>query len=137
MNLSVFDLFKIGIGPSSSHTVGPMWAAVRFAEGLDSLEPVARVSIDLYGSLALTGRGHCTDKAVLLGLSGERPDQIESELVDVIVERVRQKKRLRLAGQKDIPFDEARDLVFHDTESLPFHPNAVRFSAFDAAGKSV
>ena len=118
MAVSVFDLFKIGIGPSSSHTVGPMWAAVRFVTGLEAADKVRRVKVDLYGSLALTGRGHCTDKAVLLGLSGERPDQVDPDVVDVIVERVRGRKRLRFAGRTEIPFDEKNDLLFHQTESL-------------------
>ena len=133
MNLSVFDLFKIGIGPSSSHTVGPMWAAVRFAESLGNPQAVERVKIDLYGSLALTGRGHCTDKAVLLGLSGERPDTVDPDLVDVIVERVRSKCVIRLAGFREIPFHEATDLLFHESETLPFHPNGLRFTAYDRA----
>lgn len=128
MNLSVFDLFKIGIGPSSSHTVGPMWAAVRFIEALNNV-PVDRIQIDLYGSLALTGRGHCTDKAVILGLSGERPDTIDADLVDLIVDQVRQKQRLRLGGGREIAFLEARDLIFHDDETLSFHPNGLRFTA--------
>lgn len=135
MNLSVFDLFKIGIGPSSSHTVGPMWAAVRFAQAVRDPDQVARVKIDLYGSLALTGRGHCTDKAVLLGLSGEKPDTVDPDVVDVIVERIRKQKKLRLNGAREIPFDESRDLIFHETESLPFHPNGMRFSVYDKDGK--
>ncbi|CAN5314016.1 L-serine ammonia-lyase [soil metagenome] len=137
MNLSVFDLFKIGIGPSSSHTVGPMWAAVRFVTALETAgltHLVRRVQVDLYGSLALTGRGHCTDKAVLLGLSGERPDEIESEVVDVIVDRVRKLKKLRFAGRQEIEFNESSDLLFHEAESLPFHPNGLRFTAVAETG---
>jgi L-serine dehydratase len=133
MNLSTFDLFKIGIGPSSSHTVGPMWAAVKFAESLKNPQSISRVKVDLYGSLALTGRGHCTDKAILLGLSGEKPDTIDPDVVDVIVERIRRTKKLRLAGTREIDFDETHDLLFHETESLPFHPNGMRFTAFDSA----
>lgn len=128
MNLSVFDLFKIGIGPSSSHTVGPMWAAVRFIETLQN-RSVDRVQVDLYGSLALTGRGHCTDKAVILGLSGERPDTIDADLVDLIVDQVREKQKLRLGGGREISFLEARDLCFHKDQTLPFHPNGMRFTA--------
>ena len=129
MALSVFDLFKIGIGPSSSHTVGPMLAAHRFADGLCHIEGIARVRTDLYGSLALTGRGHCTDKAVLLGLSGEKPDSVDPDMVDPIVEQIRTRRELRLAGVRLISFDEARDLVFHMTESLPRHANALRLTA--------
>src|SRR5262245_56107012 len=132
MALSVFDLFKIGIGPSSSHTVGPMWAALRFAQALDArgvLTRVRRVRADLYGSLALTGRGHSTDKAILLGLSGERPDTIDPESVETIVERTRSLRTLQLAGRFAVPFDEASDLVFHDDESLPRHPNGLRLAA--------
>ncbi|MBX7104554.1 MAG: L-serine ammonia-lyase [Gemmataceae bacterium] len=133
MALSVFDLFKIGIGPSSSHTVGPMLAAYRFAAPLRDAD-VARVHVDLYGSLALTGRGHCTDKAVLLGLSGEMPDTVDPDIADPMVERIRSNGRLRFAGRTEIAFDEPRDLVFHMTESLPRHPNALRISARDAVG---
>jgi L-serine dehydratase len=137
MALSVFDLFKIGIGPSSSHTVGPMWAALRFIQMLETqgvLGHVGRVCADLYGSLALTGRGHATDKAVLLGLSGERPDTIDPEAVEPIVQQALSRHALRLAGRFAIPFYEAGDLVFHGDESLPHHPNGLRLSAFDAAG---
>ena len=140
MNLSVFDLFKIGVGPSSSHTVGPMWAAVRFVESLQAqglFERTRRVRTDLYGSLALTGRGHATDKAILLGLSGERPDQIDPDVVDVIVERIRTRNALRLGGGREVPFGESADLLFHMTESLPFHPNGIRFTAFDEAGNEL
>jgi L-serine dehydratase len=137
MNLSVFDLFKIGVGPSSSHTVGPMWAAVRFVESLQAkglFDRTQRVQTDLYGSLALTGHGHATDKAILLGLSGEKPDQIDPDVVDVIVDRIRTKNRLRLGSTREIPFTESADLLFHRTESLPFHPNGIRFTAIDEAG---
>lgn len=140
MNLSVFDLFKIGVGPSSSHTVGPMWAAVRFVESLQSkglFEKTGRVKTDLYGSLALTGHGHATDKAILLGLSGEKPDEIDPDTVDVIVERIRGKNRLRLGGTREIPFTESADLLFHMKESLPFHPNGIRLTAFDETGKEL
>src|SRR6188508_950974 len=102
MSLSVFDLFKIGIGPSSSHTVGPMKAALRFVQDVDTqgiLAQVQRVQIDLYGSLALTGRGHATDKAVLLGLSGERPDTVDPDVVDPIVRQALSRRTLRLAGR--------------------------------------
>src|SRR5262245_60012420 len=99
MALSVFDLFKIGIGPSSSHTVGPMWAAHRFLRALEAQgvsEQVRRVRVDLYGSLALTGKGHATDKAVLLGLLGETPDQVDPDAADALVAQVRSTQALRL-----------------------------------------
>ena len=140
MNLSVFDLFKIGIGPSSSHTVGPMLAAYRFAAGLrdrGDLPGVARVLADLYGSLALTGKGHATDKAVILGLAGERPDAVDADSADAVVELVRANGALRLAGTRRIGFREATDLLFHRETFLPFHPNGVKFTAFDAAGREV
>ena len=140
MSLSVFDLFKIGIGPSSSHTVGPMWAALRFARDLDAqgwLPHVTRLQIDLYGSLALTGRGHATDKAVLLGLMGQQPDTIDPDAVEALVGRVRGEYVLTLAGRRDVTFHEATDLRFHRRESLPRHPNGMRFAAFDAVGMLV
>src|SRR5262249_22117629 len=140
MPLSVFDLFKIGIGPSSSHTVGPMLAAFRFVERLAAagiLDQVERVCVNLYGSLALTGRGHATDKAVLLGLAGERPDTVDPDAVEPLVARVRSQQVLPLAGKFSIPFQEATDLVFHERESLPRHPNGIRLRAFTAGGKSL
>jgi L-serine dehydratase len=137
MSLTVFDLFKIGIGPSSSHTVGPMWAALRFVRGLgDRLAGVRRVRAELFGSLTATGRGHATDKAVLLGLSGEQPDTTDPDGVDPLVDVIRGTGKLRLAGRVSIPFHEPDDLVFHD-HSLPRHPNGLRFTAFDAAGAGI
>ncbi|WP_426415099.1 L-serine ammonia-lyase [Aestuariirhabdus sp. LZHN29] len=137
MSLSLFDLFKVGIGPSSSHTVGPMWAAQRFltlieAQGL--LAQAARVRVSLYGSLAMTGKGHATDTAVLLGLSGERPDQVDPDGIASALEAIRSRKILRLGGQLEIAFDETRDLCFLFGESLPQHPNGMRFELFDQAG---
>lgn len=137
MALSVFDLFKIGIGPSSSHTVGPMWASRRFAEELGAsglLSRVRRVRADLYGSLALTGRGHATDTAILLGLSGERPDDIDPDKVEPLVSQVRSQRQLLLGAQVPIPFDEAVDLLFHGDDSLPLHPCGMTFVALDRAG---
>ena len=117
MTLSVFDLFKIGIGPSSSHTVGPMWASLRFVQRLQNsgvLGRVERLQVDLYGSLALTGRGHGTDRAVLLGLSGERPDTVDPEIVEPLTARVKLRKLLHLNGHRDIFFHENTDLLFHE-----------------------
>lgn len=137
MSLSVLDLFKIGIGPSSSHTVGPMWAARRFLDELVSmhaLDRARRVQVDLYGSLALTGRGHATDRAVLLGLMGETPDHVDPGTIESRIAAVRAGRLLELDRTRVVPFDEAHDLLFHGDEFLPEHPNGLRFTALDAAG---
>ncbi|WP_158814456.1 L-serine ammonia-lyase [Methylocapsa sp. S129] len=135
--ISVFELFKIGIGPSSSHTVGPMKAASAFAEGLaerGAIARVASVTVTLYGSLAFTGKGHAVDKAVILGLSGEAPATIDPDNVEAIVARVKTQKTLALAGAREIAFDPEADIVF-DFVSLPKrHPNTLRFCARDARG---
>src|SRR5579863_4825067 len=126
MNLSVFEIFKIGIGPSSSHTMGPMNAARDFAECLsarDLLNRTAQVSAQLYGSLALTGRGHCTDRAILLGLEGMSPDSIDSGAVAAALQRIRNAKRLRLLGRHEIDFDEPLNLLFQTDQALPGHTN--------------
>jgi L-serine dehydratase len=130
---SVFDLFKIGVGPSSSHTMGPMTAACRFVETLSKdgvLERTERVEVELYGSLALTGKGHATDRAILLGLSGRRPDKVDPDAADGLVRRIRETGRLALAGRRDIAFEETRDLHFRQRERLPHHSNGLRFTAF-------
>ena len=140
MAVSVFDLFKIGIGPSSSHTVGPMRAARLFVQRLlhgGQLGAVARLTCDLYGSLGATGKGHGSDKAVLLGLLGEAPDTVEVEAVPALLHALRHGKALTLPGGPTIAFDEKTDLTFHRRESLPFHANGLRFTAFDAAGAVV
>ncbi len=138
MAVSTFDLFKIGIGPSSSHTVGPMRAAARFAtrwlDEAGNLDRVARVRCDLFGSLALTGRGHGTDKAVLLGLEGEWPDHVDPDAIPAKLQRIRNDKLLRVLDRHPIAFDEKTDLVFNKRESLPFHPNGMRFTAYAADG---
>ena len=135
MAVSTFDLFKIGIGPSSSHTVGPMRAAARFvSRWLDEagmLDRTTRVRCELFGSLALTGRGHGTDKAVLLGLEGEWPDQIDPDAIPARLSRIREAGQIRLLDRHPIAFDEKTDLIFNKRESLPFHPNGMRFTAFD------
>jgi len=135
MNVSAFDLFKLGIGPSSSHTMGPMTAACRFIERLgDRVEQTARVEIVLYASLALTGRGHATDRAVMLGLAGFQPRGLDPDAADRIVTEVRANHWLMLAGRHGIAFDETTDLLWEGRTRLPPHPNAVKFAAFDAAG---
>jgi L-serine dehydratase len=138
MNVSVFDLFKLGVGPSSSHTMGPMTAAGRFLERLGpDLSRTARVQATLYASLALTGRGHATDRAVILGLAGFEPRTLDPDAADVVVETVRAAARIKLGGVHEIGFDEARDLLWEGRMRLPPHPNAMRFEAFDAAGSSL
>jgi L-serine dehydratase len=135
---SVFDLFKIGVGPSSSHTMGPMTAACRFVETLAKKQMAPeRVEVELFGSLALTGKGHATDRAVLLGLSGRRPDTLDPDEAEGIVARVRETGRLCLGGRREIGFDEARDLRFLQRERLPHHSNGMRFTARDAAGEAL
>jgi L-serine dehydratase len=137
MAVSVFDLFKIGIGPSSSHTVGPMRAARLFATRLaqDGLATrTARLRIQLYGSLGATGKGHGSDKAVLLGLLGFEPDTVPVDQIPQRLAEVKQAQALRLPCGTSLTFDETRDLVFHRRETRPFHANGMRFEALDAAG---
>ena len=136
MNLSVLEFFTIGIGPSSSHTVGPMRAARRFVTRLSEaglLEKTSRIEGHLYGSLALTGRGHGTDRAILHGLEGEAPETIDVDKMAARLETIRSQHRLQLGGVKAIGFDERADLQFHRSEVLPAHPNGMRFVAYDAA----
>jgi len=141
MAVSVFDLFKIGIGPSSSHTVGPMRAAARFvSHWLDEkgvLERVARIRGELFGSLAHTGRGHGTDKAVLCGFEGEWPDKIDPDSIPKRLARIRETKKINLLGKREIAFDEKSDLVFNKRQKLPYHSNGMRFTAFDAGGNEL
>ncbi|HUN93816.1 MAG TPA: L-serine ammonia-lyase [Burkholderiaceae bacterium] len=139
MAVSVFDLFKIGIGPSSSHTVGPMRAAglfVRALQARDTLPQVARVTTSLYGSLGATGKGHGSDKAVLLGLGGHEPETVDVDEVPAILQRIRTSRRIELGGLQGVDFDEKRDLLFY-RKALAFHPNGLRFDAFDANGGPV
>ncbi len=137
MAVSVFDLFKIGIGPSSSHTVGPMRAARLFALRLEHdglLDRTARVLSQLYGSLGATGKGHGSDKAVLLGLAGHEPDTVDVDAVPALLAALRKAGRLALLGRHDVTFSEKDDLKFFRREALPFHANGLRFTAFDAEG---
>lgn len=134
MAVSVFDIFKIGIGPSSSHTMGPMRAARLFVQDMEEqgvLNRVARVSVHLYGSLALTGKGHCTDRAVQMGLEGATPETVDPEAVKEKLARIRSTARLRLAGGPEIDFDASKDILFHTDQVLPAHPNGMRFAAQD------
>ena len=140
MTTSFFDLYKIGVGPSSSHTMGPMRAAFQFARGLaGNIGDVHRVQGDLYGSLALTGLGHATDRAVLLGLAGNEPASIDPERIAPTVESVRSTKTLLLNGERRIAFEEPSDLIFHRDVMFPpgakiQHPNGLRLTAFDSRG---
>ncbi len=140
MAISVFDLFTIGIGPSSSHTVGPMRAARRFAVGLAERGLLARAAglrVELYGSLGLTGKGHGSDRAVLLGLEGETPEEVAIDDIPERVARIRAEKRLRLLGSHPVAFDVEAHLRFHRKETLPLHPNGMRFAALDEAGSAL
>ena len=142
MTASLFDLYKIGVGPSSSHAMGPMRAACRFARDLEParmLERAARIQVDLFGSLALTGLGHGTDRAILLGLAGNEPASIDPATIEASVAAIRASRRMELAGKRGLEFEEARDVVFHRDQMFPpnaqtRHPNGLRFTAFDAAG---
>lgn len=137
MAVSVFDLFKIGIGPSSSHTVGPMRAARLFAQRLGReghLASVSRVRVRLYGSLGATGRGHASDRAVLLGLAGHAPDTVDVEAIEPLIQRIRTTGRLPLADGPEIAFDPARDLLLVPETTLAVHTNGMRFEAFDTRG---
>ncbi len=139
MPISAFDLFKVGIGPSSSHTVGPMVAARRFALGLEAdhqLDLVAEVKVELFGSLGATGRGHGSDTAVILGLLGETPEGVDVDAVPWLLSAVRARGRLALLGRRELPCREADHLTFL-RRALPFHPNGLRFTALDGAGAVV
>ena len=149
MKTSIFEIFKIGIGPSSSHTVGPMRAAADFAgtlqrgdtenaeENAEKVRRVKRVQAEVFGSLALTGMGHCTDRAILLGLCGELPDKIDPAEVEPRLAAIRLAQRLPLNGIREIAFDETTDLLFRKGQTLPGHSNGMRFCAFDATGNEL
>jgi L-serine dehydratase len=140
MAISVFDLFKVGIGPSSSHTVGPMKAAGMFARGLhdDGLMPaVETVRVALYGSLGLTGPGHGSDKAVLLGLEGEEPATVDVDTVPGRLEAIRERGTIRLLGQHEIPFTIGKHLEFNRRKKLGYHPNGMRFTAYGDDGAPI
>ncbi|MFV0478605.1 MAG: L-serine ammonia-lyase [Parahaliea sp.] len=138
MAISTFDLFKIGIGPSSSHTVGPMNAARQFSLGLTRVGVLAdceRVTAELFGSLGATGVGHGSPKAVILGLEGEDPATVNVENIPQRVNQVREQGRLKLLGGREIAFSYQDDLIMHRSESLPFHANGMRFSAYNGDGQ--
>jgi L-serine dehydratase len=140
VNLSVFEVFRIGVGPSSSHTMGPMLAARLFVLDLEAqglLDATTEVFVQLYGSLALTGHGHCTDRAILLGLEGHDPAGFDPAVMQPTLERIRASHRLRLLGRREIAFDEPMHLLFHRDQMLPGHSNGMRFTARDAQGTTL
>ena len=137
MFLSVFDLFKVGIGPSSSHTVGPMIAARRFLLSLEEagfFPQISKIQINVYGSLALTGLGHATDVALMLGLMGHAPDSIDPEMIQGLVKDCQASKKISLLGKLDISFDSTKDMPFLMEALLQHHTNGMEFKAFDQAG---
>ncbi len=135
--IGLFDLFRVGIGPSSSHTVGPMIAAASFATGLHPDVRVGGLRVELFGSLALTGKGHATDSAVILGLSGARPETVDPDDAAIVVQRVRELRQLKLPDGRRVAFDPERDIVFRPREKLPLHPNALRITASIAEGEDI
>ena len=140
MALSVFDLFSVGIGPSSSHTVGPMRAANQFVQNLQQqglLDGVASIKTNLYGSLGATGKGHGSDKAIILGLEGELPETVDTTSVDARLEKIRTEQCLQVLGHHAIKFTDKKHLIMHRRETLPFHSNGMTFAAFDATGELI
>ena len=137
MYYSVFNLFKIGIGPSSSHTVGPMVAAKKFIESISNINEVVTVRVDVYGSLALTGHGHGTDKAILLGLEGHEPSTIDPCIIDERFEVIKLSNRINLLNKKEVSFSIRDDMSFHMEKLLPHHSNGLCFSAFKSSGDKI
>lgn len=139
MYIGLFDMFKIGIGPSSSHTVGPMRAARRFLVELAEADfaRIHRIEVELYGSLAHTGHGHGTDVAIMLGLEGELPDMVELKSVAERIQHIRSSREITLLGEIKVPFDPDQALIFNRVDLLPVHSNGMRYAAFDAAGTCI
>lgn len=138
--ISIFDLFSVGIGPSSSHTVGPMRAARTFVTGLKAdglLTETVRIRAELFGSLGATGHGHGSDRAVLLGLAGETPETVDTDAAEAWIGLVRAGQRIALLAAHEIDFDPDRDLVLHRRRSLPYHPNGMTFAAYDLTGGEI
>jgi len=134
LTTSIFDIFKIGIGPSSSHTVGPMIISNEFVTLIEKnnvLDKLAKIKIDFFGSLAATGIGHASDKALLLGLLGETPKTVDTNSVDDMVENIKKSKKINILYKKEIDFDYETDLILHRGKFLPYHPNAVTLSIYD------
>lgn len=139
-DISVLDLFTVGVGPSSSHTVGPMRAAKLFVQRLNEaglIDRTKRIETNLYASLALTGKGHGTDNAVLLGLQGATPEDVDIDSMAAQLEHIRTTRQLRITPSTTIPFDEEDDLIYRRNEALPAHPNGLRFAAFDGDGNDL
>ncbi len=139
MAISVFDLFSIGIGPSSSHTVGPMRAANQFVQGLQEsglLAQVDRVKTELFGSLGATGKGHGSDKAVLLGFEGDLPETIDTTTIDARIERIRETNQISLLATHTIDIYLDDELIMHRRKTLPYHSNGMTFQAFDKQWKA-
>ena len=140
MAIGVFDLFKIGIGPSSSHTVGPMIAARKFildVENSKQLKNVTRIKSEMYGSLGATGKAHGTPKAIILGLEGEEPDKVDATLISSRIEKINSEGELNLLGKHVINYDRAADQKLYRRKSLPFHPNGMTFFAYDKKNKEI
>ena len=140
MHISVFDIFKIGIGPSSSHTVGPMRAAKRFVERLvadGQLEQTTGVKVELFGSLGFTGKGHGSDRAIILGLEGDEPATVDVDSVEKRVAKVAAQKRITLLGTREVALDLEQSLIFHRRDKLPLHANGMRYTAFAGDTKLV
>lgn len=137
MYYSVFNLFKIGVGPSSSHTVGPMVASNQFLKTIHNLDDVFSVKVDVYGSLALTGFGHATDKAILMGLEGHEPATVDPSIIDKRCDDIRKSNRLKLLGQNEIPFVLKDHMPFHMEKLLPHHSNGLTYTAYDSAGNII
>ena len=138
MFVSIFDLFSIGIGPSSSHTIGPMRAAHRFiSEMKNNISFIDSIKVELFGSLALTGRGHGTVWSVMLGFEGEKPEEIDPEKISERIDHIKKKGTLNLLGRRSIVFSERENIVFNYKELLPLHSNAMRFTCYDKKGKEL
>lgn len=140
MAISVFDIYKIGVGPSSSHTFGPMVAAQRFLKELQAenlFDATQKVQVELYASMALTGKGHFTDLASMLGLEGNEPATLDSATIPVKQQRIEKEKTLLLGGKRTIAFDPAKDILWYGDKSFPTHPNGIAFVAYDGSGKEL
>lgn len=135
--ISIFEMFTIGVGPSSSHTVGPMRAAYRFINSVKNLAVVHALKVEIFGSLAHTGVGHGTDKAIIMGLLGEQPETVDPDTINTRFDDLKQNKTLALNGEHTIAFDFKQDFVFNLVDRLPYHTNGMRFTAFDAEGHTL